>query len=130
MQILDSTSQFRNQKEMQTNAVCRRMSGRVGEQKMANLPEDRLLPHQPSFTNTGVDYFGLFEVKRGWGTIKRYGVKFTCLTLRAVHIEVADSLDTDSCINAIRRFICRRGQVTIMRSDNGTNFVAVEKEIK
>lgn len=55
---------------------------------------------------------------------------FTCLTLRAVHIEVADSLDTDSCINAIRRFVCRRGQVTIMRSDNGTNFVAAERELR
>ncbi|KAL0146847.1 hypothetical protein M9458_057786, partial [Cirrhinus mrigala] len=110
--------------------VCRRMSGKVGEQKMANLPEDHLLPHQPPFTNTGVDYFCLFEVKRGRGTIKRYGVMYTCLTLRAVHIEVADSLDTDSCINAIRHFICRRGQVTIMRSDNGTNFVAAERELR
>ena len=110
--------------------VCRRMTGKVGEQKMASLPEDRLLPDQPPFTNTGVDFFGPFEVKRGRGTVKRYGVMFTCLTLRAVHIEVADSLDTDSCINAIRRFICRRGQVTIMRSDNGTNFVAAERELR
>lgn len=110
--------------------VCRRMTGKAGEQKMANLPEDRLLPDQPPFTNTGVDYFGPFDVKRGRGTVKRYGVMFTCLTLRAVHIEVADSLDADSCINAIRRFICRRGQVTIMRSDNGTNFVAAERELR
>nr|XP_021329205.1 uncharacterized protein LOC110439111 [Danio rerio] len=117
-------------KIINTCTVCRRMSGKVGEQKMANLPEDRLLPHQPPFTNTGVDFFGPFEVKRGRVTLKRYGVMFTCLTLRAVHIEVADSLDTDSCINAIRRFICRRGQVTIMRSDNGTNFVAAERELR
>ncbi|XP_043969743.1 uncharacterized protein LOC122829340 isoform X2 [Gambusia affinis] len=110
--------------------VCRRMTGKVGEQKMASLPEDRLLPDQPPFTNTGVDYFGPFEVKRGRGTVKRYGVMFTCLTLRAVHIEIADSLDTDSCINAIRRFVCRRGQVTTMRSDNGTNFVAAERELR
>ncbi|KAJ8406747.1 hypothetical protein AAFF_G00296630 [Aldrovandia affinis] len=97
---------------------------------MANLPEDRLLPDKPPFTNTGVDFFGPFDVKRGRGTVKRYGVLFTCLTLRAIHIEVADSLDTDSCINAIRRFVCRRGQVTIMRSDNGTNFVAAERELR
>lgn len=110
--------------------VCRRINGKVGEQKMANLPEDRLLPDKPPFTNTGVDFFGPFDVKRGRSTIKKYGVMFTCLTLRAVHIEVADSLDTDSCINAIRRFVCRRGQVTIMRSDNGTNFVAAERELR
>ncbi|KAJ8353330.1 hypothetical protein SKAU_G00208970 [Synaphobranchus kaupii] len=108
----------------------KRISGKVGEQKMAHLPEDRLLPDKPPFTNTGVDYFGPFDVKWGRSTGKRYGVLFTCLTLRAVHIEVADSLDTDSCINAIRRFVCRRGQVTIMRSDNGTNFVGAKRELR
>nr|XP_021335998.1 uncharacterized protein LOC110440142 [Danio rerio] len=111
-------------------SVCRRLNGRVGEQKMASLPEDRLLPDKPPFTNVGVDYFGPFEVKRGRSTVKRYGVLFTCLTIRAVHIEVADSLDTDSCINALRRFISRRGQVAVMRSDNGTNFVGAERELR
>lgn len=97
---------------------------------MANLPEDRLLPDKPPFTYVGVDLFGPFDVKRGRGTVKRYGVLLTCLTIRAVHIEVADSLDTSSCINALRRFISRRGEVTIMRSDNGTNFVGAEKQLR
>ncbi len=97
---------------------------------MASLPEDRLLPDKPPFTNVGVDYFGPFDVKQGRSTVKRYGVLFTCLTIRAVHIEVADSLDTDSCINALRRFISRRGQVSVMRSDNGTNFVGAERELR
>lgn len=38
--------------------VCRRLRGRVGEQKMANLPEDHLVPDKSPFTNVGVDYFG------------------------------------------------------------------------
>ncbi|XP_014882368.1 uncharacterized protein LOC106943577 [Poecilia latipinna] len=49
---------------------------------------------------------------------------------KPVHLEVAHSLDTDSCINAIRRFICRRGQVKEIRSDNGTNFVSSNRELK
>lgn len=97
---------------------------------MANLPPDRLLPDHPPFTNVGVDYFGPFEAKRGRVQVKRYGVLFTCLTVRAVHLEIAHSLDTDSCINAMRRFIARRGQVEVMRSDNGTNLVATEHEIR
>ena len=69
-------------------------------------------------------------VSRGRSTVKRYGVLFTCLAVRAVHIEVAHSLDTDSFIHALRRFIARRGQPQRIRSDNGSNFVRGEKELR
>lgn len=97
---------------------------------MADLPQDRVSPDEASFTRVGVDYFGPFEVKRGRSTLKRYGVLFTCLSIRAIHVEVASSLDTDSFINALRRFTARRGQVSEMRSDNGTNFVGAERELR
>lgn len=70
------------------------------------------------------------DIKRGRSLVKRYGVIFTCLVIRAVHIEVASSLDTDSFINALRHFIVRRGQVKNLRSDNGTNFIGAERELK
>lgn len=101
--------------------VCRQHRAKIGEQKMADLPQERLQPDLPAFTNVGVDYFGPINVKRGCTTLKRYRVLFTCMTSRAVHIEVANSLDTDSCTNALRRFTCRRGQMKHIRSDNGTN---------
>ncbi len=97
---------------------------------MADLPLERILPDLPPFTNVGLDYFGPIEVKRGRGYVKRYGVIFTCMSSRAVHLEVANSLETDSCIHAIRRFVCRRGQVKRIRSDNGTNLVGSQKELK
>ena len=50
---------------------------------MAVLPSDRITPVQPPFTNTGVDIFGPFLVKRGRSEVKRYGCLFTCLTIRA-----------------------------------------------
>lgn len=78
----------------------------------------------------GVDFFDPFEVKCERATVKRYGVVFTCLNIRAVHIEVAQTLNTDSCINAIRRFVARRGPIKVMRSDNGTNFVRAERELR
>ena len=54
---------------------------------------------------------------------------FTCLCSRAIHIEVAHSLDTDSFLLTLRRFIGRRGNIRQMRSDNGSNFVEAVKEL-
>ena len=110
--------------------TCRRQRAKVQSQKMANLPEDRLKPNDPPFTRVGMDFFGPVQVKQGRSMVKRYGVVFTCLAVRAVHIERADSLDTDSCIAAIRRFIARRGQVQLIRSDNGTNLVGAQREMR
>ena len=98
-------------------------------QKMADLPADRITAGQPPFTFTGVDLFGPFTIQRGRAEIKRYGCLFTCLTVRAVHIEIVHSLDTDSFINALERFIYRRGQVRCIRSDNESNFVCAAKEL-
>ena len=109
--------------------ICRRIKAPLSEQKMSDLPSARLQP-APPFTYVGMDYFGPFLIKEGRKTNKRYGVVFTCLVSRAVHIELSSTLDTDSCIQAIRRLIARRGPVREMHSDNGTNLVGAEKELR
>ncbi len=109
--------------------ICKRMSAVKGEQFMADLPKERVIPDEPPFTNVGVDFCGPFDIKRGRSTVKRYGVRFTCLNIKAVHIEIAQTLNTDYCINAIRRFVSRRGPVKVMRLDNGTNLVRAEREL-
>ena len=96
---------------------------------MADLPEDRLEP-SPPFTYSAVDYFGPWLVKEGQKNVKRYGVLFTCLVSRAVHLETAISLDTSSFLNAYRRFIGRRGPVRQLRTDCGTNFVGSKTELQ
>lgn len=97
---------------------------------LADLPQDRVIPDLPPFTSVGMDYFGPSEIKRGRTNVKRWGVIFTCLTSRAVHLEVASSLYTNSCINAIRRFLCRRGTVKMVISDQGTNFIGAQRELQ
>jgi len=94
--------------------ICRYLRGSHGEQKMADLPRSRVEPATP-FTYCGVDVFGPWHVQRRRSVVKRYGALFTCLTSGAVHIEVADFLGADSYINALRRFVCRRGAVREIR---------------
>ena len=96
---------------------------------MSNLPEERTEP-APAFTHVAVDYFGPFFIKEGRREVKRYGVLFTCLSSRAVHIETAISLDTDSFINALRRFLSLRGPMRTLRSDRGTNIVGGIKQLQ
>ena len=110
-------------------ATCRKLRGSVQEQHMAVLPPDRLEP-APPFASCAVDYFGPFIIKERRKELKRYGVLFTCMAWRAVHIEVAASLETDSFINALRRFLSRRGPIRQLRSDQGTNFVGTKRELK
>jgi hypothetical protein len=109
---------------------CRRRQAPVGEQKMASLPKSRVTPFLPAFSFVGVDCFGPILVKRGRSTVKRYGALYTCMTTRAVHIEIIHSLDTDSFINSMRRFMSRRGIPKEIRSDNGGNFVKGERELR
>ena len=108
---------------------CRKLSGKICQQKMGNLPADRH-SEEPPYTYCGVDMFGPFPVKDGGKIQKRYGAMFTCLSSRAVHIEVTSNLTTDSFIQALRRLINRRGNVRMIRSDNGTNFVGASIELK
>lgn len=90
------------------------------------LPQDCVAPDLPPFSHVGSDYFGSIEVKRGRAHVKRWGVIFTCLVSRAIHLEVASTLDTD----AIRRFLCRRGPIRTIRTDCGTNFVGTQRELE
>lgn len=115
---------------LQQCVVCRRWQGKACSQRMADLPSDRISPEEPAFTHVGIDCFGPFYVKRGRCREKRYGCLFTCLKIRAIHLEKLHSLDADAFINAFVRFMSRRGEPKGVRTDNGTNFVAAEKEIK
>ena len=108
---------------------CRRRNQPPCKQQMAPLPEERLTPDKPPFAYVGIDFFGPMYVKYGRGQCKRYGCLFTCLATRAVHIEISHSMDTNSFLGALNRFISRRGKPCKVFSDNGTNFTSGEKEL-
>ncbi|XP_062557983.1 uncharacterized protein LOC134222851 [Armigeres subalbatus] len=108
---------------------CKVKKCRARTPRMAPLPESRVTPGLPPFSHTGVDFCGPVTVTVGRRSEKRYICLFTCMTTRAVHLEVAHSLTTQACLMAIRRFVCRRGKPLEFYSDNGTNFQAASKAI-
>ena len=106
--------------------TCRKLRRNTSTQKMADLPADRL-ELSPPFTNVGVDVFGPWEVmtrrtRGGIASSKRWAVMFSCLSTRAVHIEVVEEMSTSSFINALRRLYALRGPAKTLRSDCGSNF--------
>ena len=78
------------------------MPGKTTTQIMAPIPEIRLCFTFCTFDQTAVDYAGPFTTVQGQGVRqqKRWLCLFTCLSTRAVHLEVAFGLDTDSFLNA------------------------------
>uniref|UniRef100_A0A182YM02 Uncharacterized protein n=1 Tax=Anopheles stephensi TaxID=30069 RepID=A0A182YM02_ANOST len=109
---------------------CKVNNARPEPPLMGNLPQQRTAFDQRAFSFTGIDYFGSFLVAVGRREEKRWGVIFTCLTSRAVHLEKAASLTTASCILAFRRFIARRGKPLEVISDRGINFIGASRELK
>lgn len=109
---------------------CRRIHARPMSQQMAPLPCDRTKAYEPPFTYTGLDYLGPLYVKHGRGTAKRWCCLFTCLNTRAIHLELAHTLNTDDFILCLRGFLNRRGDVKELRSDQGSNFIGAERELR
>ncbi|XP_063547169.1 uncharacterized protein LOC134754760 [Cydia strobilella] len=108
--------------------LCRLRKATPQVPRMGDLPQARMAHHQRAFTFCGIDLFGPMEVTVGRRREKRYGV--TCLTVRAVHIEVIHSLTTDSVIMALRRMASRRGWPSHIYSDNGTNLRGADVELR
>ena len=103
---------------------CRRMIQDISIPKMADLPEERLPKNnQFVFESTGLDFVGPFPVKNNGKLFSRYVLLFTCLVVRAVHLEVSNDLCTDSTINCIRNFVSWRVKPNKFISDCRKSFV-------
>lgn len=113
--------------------TCKRIRGKLEEQKMSDLPKDRLTL-DPPFTHVGHDVFGPWIIssrrtRGGHVENKRWAVMLTGLSTRVVHIEVIETMSTSSFINALR-FTAIRGPVRLLRLDRGTNFIGACKELQ
>ena len=96
---------------------------------MGSLPECRLEPGMV-FRNTGVDFSGPMLVRERRNEIKLYGCLFTCMSTRACHLKLVEDLSTGHFFMALKRFIAGRGRPQSIHSDNGTNFVGANNDLR
>ncbi|XP_022170758.1 uncharacterized protein LOC111034046 [Myzus persicae] len=111
---------------------CFKLKPVVFQPIMGDLPKDRVTPSRP-FSKCGIDYAGPIMIKSGLRRnsplVKGYICVFVCFATKAVHIELVCDLTTESFLNALRRFVSRRGIVSDIYSDNATNFVGANRRL-
>ena len=110
--------------------ACKRLLARNVEKQMAPVCDFQITAGWHPFSYVGVEFFGPFVIKAGRKLEKRYGCLFSCLQIRAIHIECTSSMSSDDFILALNRFIARRGCLLEFYSDNGTNLVGSVNELK
>lgn len=113
--------------------TCFRAKPKVTGHLMGSLPKDRVTPCAP-FSICGVDFCGPILIKdrrgRGCKTTKAYICLFICFAVKASHLELVSDLTTDAFLAALRRFVSRRGKPSKIYSDNATNFVGADTDLK
>ncbi|CAI5671305.1 unnamed protein product [Oreochromis niloticus] len=116
------------QKVVDQCIICKKTKARICKQVMGDLPEERSNPAAP-FEFTAVDLFGPYHVRddvKRRVTMKVWGVVFCCMASRAIHVELASTLSTESFLLAYQRFTSVRGHPRKIWSDPGTNFVGAK----
>ena len=102
--------------------LCRRYEGKAFKlPKMPPLPRERVTQSSP-FENIGLDYLGPLYVWNNGVSEKVWVCLFTCLAVRAIHLELVISMDTQHFLNCFRRFAARRGLPSVIYSDNAPQF--------
>ena len=112
---------------------CFKLKAAASQQLMGQLTLARVTVAHP-FVNAGIDYVGPFEIKSGntrsRTTTKCYIALFICMATKAIHLELVSNLTSEAFIAALKRTIARRGFIDHLYSDNGSNFVGANRELK
>ena len=109
--------------------VCRRQEGpSFCLPRMPPWPKERVAQSKP-FQYIGLDYLGPLLVKEGSEVVKVWVCLFTCLTIRAIHLEWVMNLTPDKFLSCLRRFVARRGKPQLIICDNAPQFKVVKTAI-
>lgn len=119
---------------------CKREAHETAKQIISELPEVRLKPAK-AFQNVGVDMAGPYNMRitnkinmntrmRQLPEIKGWIAVFVCLVTRAIHLEPTEGMSTEDFLAAYQRFVSRRGNPDKIYSDNGSNFIGTNNELR
>ena len=104
--------------------ICKRMNSLAFKYpKMTDLPAHRVNLIRP-FAHTGVDYTGHIMVREGEVDTKYYLLIFSCLNVRACHIELLPDMSAEQFVLALIRFCNQYGIPDNIYSDNAATFSA------
>ncbi|XP_018372878.1 PREDICTED: uncharacterized protein LOC108767463, partial [Trachymyrmex cornetzi] len=113
--------------------TCFKVNPQQSEAIMTSAPASRVTAARP-FERCGIDYAGPVILREGKRrnakNHKAYLAVFVCFVTKAVHIELVSDLTADAFLGAFRRFISRRGKPAHVFSDNRTNFVGANRQLK
>lgn len=97
------------------------------------MPPERVDPGSV-FEKVGMNYAGPVNIKYGHVRkpviVKAYICIYVSLSVKAVHLELVSDLTSEAFIAALRRFIACRGYPSLLWTDNGTNFVGADRQLK
>ena len=109
---------------LRTCYICRRMNSLSFKYpKMTDLPSHRVNLIRP-FAHTGIDYTGHIIVREGEVDCKYYMLIFSCLNVRACHIELLPDMSAEQFVYALIRFSNQYGIPETLYSDNAATFSA------
>ncbi|XP_072392178.1 uncharacterized protein [Diabrotica undecimpunctata] len=113
--------------------TCYRFNAQTASQLMSPLPLDRVRISRAFYT-VGVDFAGPLFIRasrlRKAQTLKCYFAIFVCMATKAIHLELVSELSSNAFLATFKRFISRRGNPHTIYSDNGTNFVGANNQLK
>lgn len=113
--------------------LCFRLKAKNARQLMGSLPLDRVNMARP-FQIVGTDYAGAFNIKqtriRKPVITKAYVVMFICFLTKAIHIELASDMTTNTFLGCLKRFISRRNKPTKIYCDNASYYRGANNVLK
>ena len=104
--------------------ACSLQRSKAVRQILSDLPSFRVTRANKPFQIGGTDFLRPIMYRQGRSDCKAWGLLFTCLSTRCLHVEIISGLDLNNFLLAFSRFTNLRGSVETIYSDNNTTFCA------